>query len=222
MSVNPPHLTDQPIVAQMRRIGMEPGKPLDWSKLDPAVRTALEQASKDALLRIRSSYGQTSRKSNGWAFRSEGNGVFGNSYLVRAGVAMFGLGTNPPEDAIYPNRGTDDDGKPLTGEHVYEVRFEKDQLPPVGAFWSLTLYDKDGFAVENPLKRYAIGDRDSLTFSEEGSLTLYIQSTSPGKDKESNWLPAPQGPFVLQMRLYWPKAEALDGRWEMPKLVRVP
>ena len=115
----------------------------------------------------------------------------------------------------------DAEGKALTGANRYVIRFAKGQLPPVGAFWSLTMYNSKQAFVDNPINRYAIGDRDKLKFDDDGSLTLYVQHESPGKDKESNWLPAPKDEFNLFMRLYWPKQEILDGTWKPPAVERV-
>jgi hypothetical protein len=106
------------------------------------------------------------------------------------------------------------------GTNRYVIRFAKDHLPPVEAFWSITLYDSKQFFVQNPINRYAIGDRDKLKFDADGSLTLYVQQQSPGADKESNWLPAPNGNFNLFMRLYSPKKEILDGTWKPPAIQR--
>jgi hypothetical protein len=108
----------------------------------------------------------------------------------------------------------------LSGLNQYEITFLKGQLPPVGAFWSITLYNSRQFFVKNPIKRYAIGDRDNLKFNSDGSLTLYVQTTSPGNDKESNWLPAPSDTFSLFMRLYWPHKEILEGTWRPPGIER--
>ena len=119
-------------------------------------------------------------------------GVYGNYYLKRAIVALVGLGANQLEDAIYPLCVGDTDGKPIMAEHSYVLHFDKDELPPVGAFWSLTMYDAEGFQIANPLNRFALGDRDALKYSADGSLDLYIQHRSPGPDKETNWLPAPK------------------------------
>ena len=134
---------------------------------------------------------------------------------------MMGLGANQPEDAIYPLAFADADGKPLNGDNNYVLHFDKQALPPVDAFWSLTMYDQDGFQVANPLNRFAIGDRDALQYNADGSLDLYLQHDSPGPERESNWLPAPRGPLGVTMRLYAPKTEALDGRWVPPALQRV-
>jgi hypothetical protein len=133
---------------------------------------------------------------------------------------MFGLGANQVEDAIYPLGPVDGDGKPFDGANDYVLHFAQDEIPPTSAFWSVTLYDNEGFQVANPLDRFAIGDRDPLTYNDDGSLDLYVQNASPGKDKEPNWLPAPAGPFNLTARLYWPKPQVLDGSWAPPGVRR--
>jgi hypothetical protein len=148
-------------------------------------------------------------------------GVYGNYYLKRAIVALLGLGANQPDDAIYPLNIADADGKPVMGEYKYVLHFNKDEIPPVGAFWSLTMYDAEGFQVANPLDRFAIGDRDDLKFNADGSLDLYVQHENPGPDKQPNWLPAPaSGQLGLTMRLYAPKPQVADGRWNPPAIRR--
>jgi hypothetical protein len=132
---------------------------------------------------------------NGWQMNTDTMGVYGNFYLKRAIVAMAGLGANPPEDAVYPLNVADADGRPLTGDHDYRLHFDQDELPPVGAFWSVTMYDADGFQAASPLDRFAVGDRDDLAYNEDGSLDLYLQHHSPGPEREANWLPAPRGPL---------------------------
>jgi len=149
-------------------------------------------------------------------------GVYGNYYLKRAIVALVGLGANQPQDAIYPLNMVDAEGKPMDGANKYVLHFEQAELPPVNAFWSVTMYDAEGFQVANTLERFAIGDRDTLKYNGDGSLDIYIQHESPGEDKECNWLPSPaQGVLGLTMRLYAPKAQALDGRWAPPAIARV-
>ena len=134
--------------------------------------------------------------------------------MNRAGVAYAGIGANTIEDAVYPTAFLDAEGKPLSSESRYLLHFDKARIPPVRAFWSLTMYNEKQLLAANPIDRFAIGDRDKLAFNPDGSLDLYIQRESPGKDKESNWLPAPaSGSFTMNMRLYWPKAEVLDGTW---------
>jgi hypothetical protein len=147
--------------------------------------------------------------------------VYGNFYLKRAIIAMAGLGANPPEDAIYPLNVGDADGQPLDGDHDYVLHFDKDELPPVDAFWSVTMYDADGFQAANELNRFALGDRDPLSYNGDGSLDLYLQHEHPGADREANWLPAPRGPLGVTMRLYAPRPEALQGEWNPPPVRRV-
>jgi hypothetical protein len=221
LKVNPPHITDQPIVARMRRIGIEPGKSFDLGKADPAVRGALERAAPDALKAMQAKVPTLARVVNGWQMNTDTVGVYGNYYLKRAVIALFGLGANLPEDAVYPLNIGDADGKPLTGANKYVLHFAKNEIPPVNAYWSVTLYDEHGFPTANDLKRNAIGDRDALKFNADGSVDLYIQHASPGAEKESNWLPAPTGDFNLTMRAYSPKTEVTDGRWAPPAVKRV-
>ena len=159
---------------------------------------------------------------NGWQMNTDTMGVYGDYYLKRAIIAQIGLGANQPEDAFYPLNVSDADGKPVMAENKYVLHFDKDQLPPVGAFWSLTMYDAEGFQVANPINRFAIGDRDALKYNADGSLDLYVQNENPGPDKEANWLPAPKsGPLGLTMRLYAPKQQALDGGWNAPPIKQV-
>jgi hypothetical protein len=148
-------------------------------------------------------------------------GVYGNYYLKRALVAQLGLGANLPEDAIYPLNLADDTGKPLDGASNYTIHFDKGDIPPVEAFWSITLYDSDGFQVANSLNRFAVSSWMPFHTNPDGSLDLYFQNESPGADKEANWLPAPKGPFNLTMRLYAPKSAALTGKWNPPPVTKV-
>jgi hypothetical protein len=221
MKQHKPHITDQSIVARMRRIGIEPGRSLDFNKLDPTVQKALNSAAAKGLKLMQAMYPKMGTKANGWNITTEGIGVYGNDYLFRAMIAMIGLGANPPEQAIYPVVFTDNDGKPVNGDNNYVLHFPKDRLPPVEAFWSVTMYDDQGFQAANPLNRFAIGDRDDLTYNADGSLDIYIQHTSPGKSKESNWLPAPKGPLGITLRLYGPLQDALTGVWVPPALKKV-
>lgn len=217
LKANPPHLTDWSFVTQMKRLGIEPGRDFDMSRLDPATRNALEASPAAAMREMKEKAASLARVSNGWQMNTDTMGVYGNFYLKRAIVALVGLGANQPEDAIYPLNVADANGQPLKSERKYVMRFEKSQLPPVAAFWSLTLYDEKGFQVANALNRFAIGDRDRLKYGADGSLELFIQHDSPGPDKESNWLPAPAaGPLSLTMRLYAPGARVLNGQWNPP------
>jgi len=222
MKDNPPHVTDWSMVARLKRIGIEPGKSFDLSKAAPAVKAALERAPEAGLAAMKAKVPTLAKVVNGWQMNVDCMGVYGNFYLKRAIIAQVGLGANQPEDAIYPLCLGDADGKPLLGEAKYVLHFEKRELPPVDAFWSVTMYDAQGFQVANKLNRFAIGDRDALKFNADGSLDLYIQHDSPGADKESNWLPGPAaGVLGVTMRLYAPKAAIPSGSWVPPAIKKV-
>lgn len=218
MKLNPPHVTDWSTLARMRRIGLEPGK-FDRSKTNSDI---LAKAAAAGLKRMQEKMPTIARVTNGWQMNTDTTGVYGDYYLKRAIIALVGLGANQPDDAIYPLNIADADGKPVTAKNKYVLHFNKDEIPPVSAFWSLTMYDAEGFQVANPLNRFALGDRDALKFNADGSLDLYVQHENPGPDKESNWLPGPaSGTLGLTMRLYAPKPQALDGRWNPPPIRRV-
>jgi hypothetical protein len=219
MKVNPPHYSDWSINARMKRIGLEPGKSFDSGRVAADV---LAGGAVAGLKLMREKMPTLARVTNGWQMNTDTVGVYGDFYLKRAIIAMAGLGANQPEDAIYPLNISDADGKRVTAENKYVLHFNREELPPAGAFWSLTMYDAEGFQVANPINRFAIGDRDALRFNGDGSLDLYIQNTSPGSDKESNWLPGPKGGGLgLTLRLYAPKPEAMDGRWNPPPVRHV-
>jgi hypothetical protein len=220
LKVHPPHITDEPIIARLKRIGFVPGQSFDLNKADPAVKKALEAAPKDAQALMAWKVPTMARVANGWSMNTDTMGVYGNYYLKRAIVAEEGLGANLPEDAIYPLNLGDADGKPLDGAQAYTIHFDKSDLPPVDAFWSITLYDTDGFQVANTLNRFAVSSWMPFKYNADGSLDLYFQTESPGADKEANWLPAPKGKFNLTMRLYAPKSDALTGRWNPPPVTR--
>jgi hypothetical protein len=221
LKLHPPHITDEPIIAQMKKIGIEPGKSLDFDKLDPVVKTALESAPEAAQQLMAWKVPSVARIVNGWSMNTDTMGVYGNYYLKRAIVSQLGLGANLPEDAIYPLNLFDDTGKPLDGANKYTIHFDKGATPPVNAFWSITLYDSEGFQVANGLNRFAISSYFPFKTNADGSLDLYFQNESPGKDREINWLPAPKGAFNLTMRLYGPKFEALTGKWNPPAIAKV-
>lgn len=222
MKLHPPHITDWSQITRVKRIGLIPGRSFDPAKTDPTVRRAIEHVPKDGQKAMRAKLPTIARVSNGWSMNTDTMGVYGNYYMKRAIVALVGLGANQPEDAIYPLLLVDTEGKPLTGGNKYILHFTKDELPPVGAFWSVTMYEAEGFQVANPINRYAIGDRDALKYNSDGSLDIYIQHKSPGKKRVSNWLPSPKsGALGITMRLYAPKAEALDGRWNPPAVRRI-
>lgn len=212
---NPLRQEDASMKKILQQMGIEPGKVFDSASLSQEQKDTLNKAMKEAQKEIAENVLKSGRRINGWQFFPV-VGTYGTHYLDRASVALAGLGANVPQDAIYPTAFTDVTNKPLVGKNKYVMHFNKGQLPPVNGFWSLSMYDKDSFFISNPINRFAIGDRDKLQFNSDGSLDIYIQHESPGKEKESNWLPAPSDSFNVTMRLYWPKVEVLDNSWIIP------
>ena len=222
MDQQPPHITDQPILAQMKKLGIEPGKPFDIAKVDPIIARALDTAPEAGQKLMDWKLPTIARVVNGWSMNTDTMGVYGNYYLKRAIVTRLGLGANLPEDAIYPLNLADETGKPLDGSNKYTIHFDKGSTPPVNAFWSITMYDPEVNAYPNNLDRQAVSSWMPFVFNTDGSLDLYFQNENPGKNKEANWLPSPKGGFNLTMRMYSPKAEALTGRWNPPPIVKSP
>jgi hypothetical protein len=219
---NPPHAQDQPVLARMARAGLEPGKAFVLSELPSPLREAFEAAPGFALEKLKQEIFRTGNVVNGWRFIDQPMGTYGADYLHRASVAYNALGANVAEDTSYLLLTTDADGKWLDGNFSYAIRFERDQLPPVHAFWSLTVYDEHRLLAHNAINRYALSGRDDLSFNADGTVDLWIQRGDPGEGKTANWLPSPrQGPFSLVLRLYWPKPEAVSGGWRPPPITLV-
>jgi len=222
MKKNPPHANDYPILDRMKRIGIVPGKAYSVTSQPQDVQDALNAAPSVAQKEIKEAWRKAGVLANGWRTNLTAIGTYGTDYLHRAGVAYGGLGANVPDDAVYPTAFAEVDGEPFDSGKRYLLHFDKNQIPPTRAFWSLTMYNDRQIFAANPINRYAIGDRDRLAFNSDGSLDLFIQRESPGKDKESNWLPTPEsGAFTMNLRLYWPKAEVLNGSWAPPSVKRV-
>ncbi|OZI31823.1 hypothetical protein CAL29_28575 [Bordetella genomosp. 10] len=218
---NPPHANDYPMLDRLRRIGVGTGQPLVYSRLDPAVQQALAQAGPEAGRRIADYLSGLGDGYNGWNTVSEGIGTYGTDYLRRAAIAYAGLGAGVPEDVMYPVTSIDSKGRALDGDEDYVLHFDKGQLPPVNAFWSLVVYGPNQTFVDNQANKYAIHSTDALKYNADGSLDIYIRQKAPGRDKQSNWLPTPKsGPFMMNMRLYWPRSTALDGSWAPPPVQR--
>lgn len=198
---------------------------LDTGQLGSLDRTLLKAVPKLALAKMALRLKQQ-KTTNGWLYFTDGVGNFGTDYVLRGMANLLGPGWNRPQDAVYPLSQKDADGKDYDGaKYKYVMHFDKGALPPVEGFWSLTLYDKDFFFVPNPIDRYTLSQRNPLVANPDGSVDFYIQAESPGKDKEANWLPAPQGKFQLVLRLYGPPQSPptiLDGSWTPPPVRRVP
>lgn len=218
MKANPPALADAPMVAKMAAIGVVPGQQFILNRSGENMAKAIADGVNDGKQRIKELAHDPGigKLINGWTFATKDIGVYGTNYDARAGVAAVGLGANIPEDAVYPLARVDADGQPLNGANKYVIHFDRGQLPPANAFWSITMYNDRQFFVANPINRYAIGSRDRLKFNPDGSLDIYMQHDSPGAAKESNWLPADSGSFNLALRLYWPKETVLSGAWAPP------
>ena len=240
MQDNPPAMADGPLLQKMERLGLHPGAPLAWDALradQQAVlqtglelsRALLDSAAPGTQGELRLSalqaqamqlFAQLMRKAgmstvNGWGLPLN-LGVYDTNYPLRAVVALLGLGANVAADAVYPVTTVDADNAPLDGRNRYVLHFAAHEIPPAGAFWSLSMYNSESFFVDNPIRRYAIGDRDALSFQADGSLDLWIQADPPGDAQKSNWLPAPRGPFRLMLRIYDPKPEVLNRQWPPP------
>jgi hypothetical protein len=219
---NPPAAADAEAIQRFAAVGVAPGKAFDPKGFGPAVARGVERSVRAAQEKVTTEAKKPLGKSvNHWSVLMDKMGRYETDYLFRAIIAKIALGANLPADAVYPRATADAEGKPLSGANRYVIHFRKGDLPPVHAFWSVTMYNSKQFFIANPIYRYAIGDRDALKLGADGSLTLYVQRESPGKDKESNWLPAPAHEFNLILRLYWPKKEVLDGTWKPPAVERM-
>ena len=216
MLQNPPAPADAQLVRRLEEIGIRPDREFDFRRLPSEAQQAVERGVAEAK-RTMSGPMAGAKMVNGWRILYH-VGKYGVDYLLRAQVARTGIGANLPEDALTPRSITGAEGRPLDGSRRYVVHFDKGLLPPVNAFWSLTMYDSRGFFSENAIGRYAIGDRDQLSYNADGSLDIYIQHSRPSAEKESNWLPAPAEPFSMTLRLYWPKPQVLDGTWTPPPI----
>jgi len=222
---NPPPASEAPVLAKLAQIGVVPGEKFDPAKLDPAVAKGLQSAFPLAMEKLEAASKETGAPVNGWRVPPMVLGNFGKDYGTRAVVALVGLGANLPADAVYPSVFVDADGQPLSGANRYVLHFDKGTTPPVNAFWSVTMYDAQSFFVANPINRYAVSSWMPLKRNADGSLDIHIQHASPGKDKEANWLPAPQGEFNATLRMYWPSDKdpsILDGTWKPSAIRRVP
>jgi len=220
----PPAPEDAPLVAKMATIGIVPCQPFDMSKLDPALQAALKDLPQAGLKSIEANKNNMGKVVNGWVI-SKGLGRYGTDYMKRAVVAAFGWPANLQDDAVYPYTEVDSKGEKLTGANKYTLTFPKGATPPVNGFWSITMYLVDGgwWFVPNKLNKFTVSPRNHLKTNADGSTTLYFQTDSPGKDKESNWLPAPKGEFIPMLRMYGPKQtppSVLDGTWMPPVIVK--
>ena len=222
LKTNPPSAADAPALARFAKIGLVPGKDFDAAKLNADFIKRIPEVGFDRIM-VQFKLNKEVKDVNGWGFTTK-TGIYGTDYLMRALVTAIGLGANRPQDAVYPTSLKDLEGRAYEGTNKYVMHFPKGQLPPVHGFWSLTMYNDKYFFVSNPINRYSISARQKLKSNPDGSTDLYIQKNSPGPDKESNWLPAPAGKFVLMLRMYWPderKPSIVNGSWTIPAVKKV-
>ncbi len=218
---NPPYAADAAMMKSLEKIGIKPGADFSLKSFSSETAKAIEEGYAAGFKAMMEEAKHLGKMVNGWSM-SYDLGRYGTKYAYRAAWTFVGVGGNLPEDAIYPVVQVDADGIPLDAANKYTLIFKKDEIPPAAAFWSLTMYDPEGYLVENKLKRYAIGDRSNMKPGTDGSITIYIQNDSPGQDKESNWLPSPaKGGFKMALRLYAPKKSVIDGSWAPPAIKKM-
>lgn len=220
----PTHPSETALMARFAKIGVGAGKPFDAGALSPDMRKALEDGMADAFKaadEYKATQIDTGKRTSGDNFGTRA--FLNNDYMSRMSAAALGIYGNAKQEAMYPAYFVDAGKQKLDGSNRYTLRFAPGQLPPVNAFWSLTMYELPASLLyANPLNRYLINSPilPNLKRDADGGITLYVQNESPGADKEANWLPTPKGPFLVAMRLYWPKPEALSGKWKAPPLMR--
>ena len=221
MKDNPPAPADAPMVKKLEKLGIVPGQDFDISRVDSNTARGLQRAM--GAFAILEKGVKKLKTVNGWIVIPKDFADYGTDYTTRAGIALIGLGGIRPQDVVYPTAFDDGDNKPLDSANRYVMHFEKGQTPPTNATWSVSMYDPQGFYVPNTINRYNLAMWMSMKYNPDGSLDIYIQSTSPGPDKEANWLPTPaSGPFSLTVRDYWPTEAVLDGTYKVPPIKRVP
>jgi hypothetical protein len=218
---NPPIAgQDDEIVGKLNRLGIIPGQSFNAATASPEVLSAMAAAPEPSLTLIQINAVNLGEQVNNWLAAYD-LGVYGDEYLKRATTALVGLGANEAADALYPSTAKDSRADALLGSNFYRLRFPAGESPPVKAFWSVTLYDSDGFFVENPIDRYSLGSRNGLTLNPDGSVDVLLQNPAPAYLQE-NWLPTPVSEFNLLLRMYYPDNSVLDQTWVPPAIERLP
>lgn len=223
LAQNPPPASDAGILSLLSAVGVGPGLTPQTAHLRLATLLALiggvRQEASALPAQARTGAVQGATQDHGWSIPTSEIGAYGTNYLARAEIAALGLGANTPAEALYPTAFTDAAGRPLNGSTRYQIVLR--HPPPVRGFWSLTLYNSAGFLVANPINRYAIGSsHPPLVRRRNGSIVIIV-SSAPPTEKNVNWLPAPDGPFRLDLRLYWPQGSVLSGRWQPPPVTPI-
>jgi hypothetical protein len=213
--------TDGSIALRLRALGFIPGQPFNVASLSTEVRNAIADAPRAFNEFLRTTQGGRTAGPTGWSIAAGDIGTYGNSYLIRAFIALIGIGANPPVDALYIHSVADADENVIDGEHTYRIHFENGKLPPARAFWSITAYDHEGFMMPNRLDRFGIRSRDEVEFNNDGSLDIYLAPECPSSAPEKNWIPTLPGRVSLSIRRYSPPPESLDGSWQPPAIQRI-
>jgi hypothetical protein len=215
---NPPYPADAQIMDKILDLGVAPGMRFDISTFDFDTQEAFKEIPKRFNEYMESL--KDDGADNGWV-RRYGLENYKTDYGLRARCAYFGPGANIENDVLDMSSRVDADGEKYDGTKKYVLHFEKDNIPAVDAFWSISMYSDGGFFVKNPLNRFSAGSRDNLKFNKDGSLDIYIQKDNPGKNRQSNWLPASSGNFSLVFTAYWPKEEMIKNKWSVPAVRKI-
>jgi len=215
------HLTDGSMSLQLRSLGFKVGELYKYENQPALVKVAINQAPKRAATALKSVSNSYRQTGSGWSIALDNIGTYANNYLTRAIIAKYGLAANPPEDSVYASFAPLDERLELDGENKYQIHFEKDQIPPAKFFWSLTVYDRDGFMIPNELRRFGIRSCDNLQYGSDGSLDIYLSPIKTDRFRESNWIPTVKGVVTATIRLYGPSNHVLTGNWEPPAISRV-
>ena len=218
MVSNPPSGADQAALSKFSKYDIGPGMKFVLNAANPKEFDRMKRLPDRMKNKFAKESENLSKPENGWML-IRNVGSYGTDYHKRALIAYAGLGANLDADTLYPTTFLDRNGQKLDGKNNYTIHFAKEEIPKVKGFWSLTVYGADGFLVANSMNRFSLGDRDKLTYNKDGSLDIYLQNTSPGKNLESNWLPTPQGNFNVAARFYWPEEYMLSGAWTMPPIM---
>lgn len=221
MALNPPHTDDTDIVSHLKTVGISPGQTIDPTKMDGGQISAISAGFRDAQQKLGAAIRKNREPKTGWDLAIKNVGRYGTDYVTRAVIAFNAIGANLPQDAVFTSTSTDSEGKTLQGSQDYIIHIKKEDLPPTSAFWSLTMYDNNNLLVQNDLLRYSLNSKSNLLYNPDGSLDIHLTYDSPQNDYERNWLPTPEGPFKLTLRIYSPGAALLDGSWTPPEIKKV-
>lgn len=219
MLSNPPSNLDKDAIAKFAPLGIAPGARFSADAFPEKDRSAINNIPQVSKANFENNRAVIGREMNGWIMPQKSIGSYVNNYNLRAHVAYSALGANLPLDLMSPTALTDGNGDKLSGSKNYILHFNKDQLPMVKGFWSVTVYGQDSYFAKNPLKRYSLSSKGKLKYNRDGSLDIYLQNSNPGAEKKANWIPTPAGDFSVTARLYSPAPEHLDEKYALPPIM---